>query len=288
MQKSDLVTTIETIGPATAKAYLAKMAANRKASPKIIRRYADAMRAGAWKLNHQGIAFDDQGRLCDGQHRLLAVVQSGATIKSQVSRYKTSAPMAILDSGRSRSPGDRIVLAGLVQSHGKDVASILNAMMYVESPHATRAFQPHEIEILIGADGEHVKWSMEVFQLGKKQWNSIIRGGFAYCRAFAREQVEELAGLVVDQAGYAEQSAAHTFVRALVDGRFTGNGGHGQRIDMMSRVLRCIQAHVDGERLPRLMTNLTPLAWASDEREARGLLMADQIRLDEQEPVCAH
>lgn len=40
---------------------------------------AEEMRRGEWKLTHQGIAFGTSGRLLDGQHRLMAIVESGTT-----------------------------------------------------------------------------------------------------------------------------------------------------------------------------------------------------------------
>jgi len=36
------------------------------------RGFAEAMRRGEWMVTHQGIAFDTQGVLVDGQHRLAA------------------------------------------------------------------------------------------------------------------------------------------------------------------------------------------------------------------------
>lgn len=88
-------TTIETITPKIAQAMLEKhltpfLAKNpncqRVFSQKVAEGYARAMRAGQWGLTHQGVAIDDTGFLIDGQHRLAAIVQSGVTIKLQVTR----------------------------------------------------------------------------------------------------------------------------------------------------------------------------------------------------------
>ena len=38
------------------------------------------MKAGHWRLTHQGIAFDPAGVLIDGQHRLWAIVESDTTL----------------------------------------------------------------------------------------------------------------------------------------------------------------------------------------------------------------
>lgn len=42
------------------------------------------LRAGRWVPNGSPIRFDTEGRLCDGQHRLLACVRSGVTLVDQV------------------------------------------------------------------------------------------------------------------------------------------------------------------------------------------------------------
>ena len=52
----------------------------RRQSQSVVESYARAMRAGQWLLTHQGIAIDTNGELVDGQHRLSAIVASGATV----------------------------------------------------------------------------------------------------------------------------------------------------------------------------------------------------------------
>ena len=80
--------TIEKITPAIAAAYLETVDTNkqRPLKQKKIDDYAAAMTHGHWVITHQGIAFDDDGNLCDGQHRLHAVIKSGVTIETQVTR----------------------------------------------------------------------------------------------------------------------------------------------------------------------------------------------------------
>jgi hypothetical protein len=80
--------TIEKITPAKASAYVATVdtSKQRPLKQKKIDDYAAAMSHGHWVLTHQGIAFDDEGNLCDGQHRMHAVIKSGATVEMQVTR----------------------------------------------------------------------------------------------------------------------------------------------------------------------------------------------------------
>ena len=70
-------TTLETITPSIAAAWLARNMNNRRPNQRIIDELAAAITAGLWHTTHQGIAFDELGQLIDGQHRLLAIVKAG-------------------------------------------------------------------------------------------------------------------------------------------------------------------------------------------------------------------
>lgn len=72
------------VTPEVAKSWLQKNGMNRRLSKSHVSRLAHQMREGKWVLNGQTICFDTDGRLLDGQHRLNAVVESGATVQMTV------------------------------------------------------------------------------------------------------------------------------------------------------------------------------------------------------------
>jgi len=94
--------TIDTVTPAKALAYLETMDGNRPVRQQKVDYYAAQMVAGLWRTTHQGIAFDDLGRLVDGQHRLWAIVQSGASVKLMIARGLTAPDVLALDNGLVR------------------------------------------------------------------------------------------------------------------------------------------------------------------------------------------
>jgi hypothetical protein len=76
---------------------------NRKPSKAKIDQHAGAMKAGRWLETHQGIAFDTEGKLIDGRHRLMAVVSAGVTVKMWVFPEQTRDTFDVIDTGYARA-----------------------------------------------------------------------------------------------------------------------------------------------------------------------------------------
>lgn len=132
---------IESISPSMAKAYLRQnIETNRKPKESKINGYARDMAAGDWKLTGEAIKFANTGELIDGQNRLSAIVQSGATITMLVVRNVESEAMSVIDSGAPRSVADALTILGLTETNSaKDlvaVARIHRAWSAGELPHA--------------------------------------------------------------------------------------------------------------------------------------------------------
>lgn len=98
------------VTPELASQWLDTAARNRALNPTTVDRYAAAMKRGDWMLTSQGIAFDEQDKLLDGQHRLTALVQADVTIPMLVVRAAQSRSQLVVDMGRKRTPYDQIGL----------------------------------------------------------------------------------------------------------------------------------------------------------------------------------
>jgi hypothetical protein len=68
------------VTPQIAEHWLESNVLNRQVRKSRVRTYARDMAAGKWQFNTQGITFATDGTLIDGQHRLKAVVESGASV----------------------------------------------------------------------------------------------------------------------------------------------------------------------------------------------------------------
>lgn len=119
-------TLTETITPPLAEEYLRhNYEHNRAIGHRDVNSYAGMMVRGEWILTHQGIAFDKEGNLIDGQHRLLAIVLSDSTIRMRVTRNADPAIVHVVDGGRKRSLKDSLQVRGEKQS--KNLAAVVSA-----------------------------------------------------------------------------------------------------------------------------------------------------------------
>ena len=95
------------VTPEKALEYLEKANAagvrNRSVSDARVKMFEDIIRKGEWRTTHQGIAFDKDGNLIDGQHRLWGCVDSEKPIQVVVTRGVAATDMTLIDRGRSRS-----------------------------------------------------------------------------------------------------------------------------------------------------------------------------------------
>lgn len=103
----------ETIDPETAEIYLKKSDGNkgrfgRKFLLSSVKDYAENMLNGEWVLTHQGIAFDCYDQLVDGHNRLQAIIETGVTVRMQVTRNLSDDAVKYLDRGRNRTNSDRL------------------------------------------------------------------------------------------------------------------------------------------------------------------------------------
>lgn len=76
------------ITPERAKQLLSTNKGNRNLSANKVLTYAKEMRAGNWKLTHQGIAISTDGNIIDGQHRLNAILTAHRPVKVLLTTVK--------------------------------------------------------------------------------------------------------------------------------------------------------------------------------------------------------
>ncbi|MFD8970514.1 hypothetical protein ACFV0C_36930 [Streptomyces sp. NPDC059568] len=96
---------IITVTPAMAKSWLdnRNLERNRRYSTTIEAKYASEIRAGLWKTSPQGVAFDWDGFLLDGQHRLGAIAKADIPVDLFVTVGWDPATFDVIDTGHKRA-----------------------------------------------------------------------------------------------------------------------------------------------------------------------------------------
>jgi len=90
-----------------ASEYLRKNTSNRRVRRASVERLIAAIKSGQWEVTHQGIAIGEDGKLIDGQHRLLAIVESGVAVKLLVSTDVPNSSSRYIDIHTKRDLADR-------------------------------------------------------------------------------------------------------------------------------------------------------------------------------------
>lgn len=100
-----LKTEVMNITPDIALQILERCSTNRNVTWSRVQMFAADMKRGAWRLTHQGIAFNCKGEMIDGQHRMWAVAESAIAQKFLATTYdgEESALMMPFDKGMVRN-----------------------------------------------------------------------------------------------------------------------------------------------------------------------------------------
>lgn len=191
-----------TMTPALAQSYLAKNTHNRPMNKSHVKFLSREMEAGRWKLNGDTICVNGT-RLLDGQHRLQAIVESGATVRVIV---VTGLPNDIFDTkdcGKRRGAADTLAIRG-----EKNYALLASAIVFVDRymtgqiDTKQRKYSPSEIEELLEKYGDGLRRSVNYCaKIGTKRLiQPSVLCGLHYI--FSR----------------LDESAADDFVKSLIGG----------------------------------------------------------------------
>ena len=97
-----------TITPAIAKEFLGSSRGNRAIKSSRVAQYRDNMLNNTFPVTFEAIGFDFNFRLCNGHHRLLAIVQAGIPVEMLVGINGSDASFEYTDTGANRSKSDQI------------------------------------------------------------------------------------------------------------------------------------------------------------------------------------
>lgn len=261
--RNGLVSKVEEIGPDQAAQYLRAMEQNRPIRTAWVRTLTTMILNDQWRLTHQGIAIDRDGRLVDGQHRLQAIISSGKTVPMMVTRGVDPESYGVLDCGARRSYDERVrldeqpernkwitrVVTGYLRATSTANATTRNisaqriAMVFEERPHAWR-------------------FGAEVYRAHTPMLRSQFVGAALamYHQADPDKAQEFLAGYLSG-----EHLGPTSPILRLREMKMT-YAGYGDKPDLYWKAVSACAAHRDGKKVERLYVAAIDMAGNENRR----------------------
>lgn len=109
---NSIKTDVVTITPRLARKLLEQNIQNRKVSPANLGKIKLIMERGEWELNGEAIKIAKDGRVLDGQHRLMAAAETETTFQTLIVYGLDDEVQETMDSGKSRTVADVLALRG--------------------------------------------------------------------------------------------------------------------------------------------------------------------------------
>lgn len=101
------------VTPDLAKQFLNNRRTNRTIKKNQVDKLVRDIKNGDFVTSSQGISFDSQGRLCDGQHRCSAIALAGVSVLMRADWDLTDEQVDVLDRGASRTIEDVLTMKGV-------------------------------------------------------------------------------------------------------------------------------------------------------------------------------
>lgn len=229
------------ITPAIATEWLKSNTSNRRISEPVVEAYAADMRAGAWKLTHQGIAFDTAGKLLDGQHRLHAIIKAGFPVTLAVTRGLSPSAQEVVDAQKPRSIADQLHLVDGLPNANK-YAGACRVIAEIDAGKSIDKSTLNGVRRIL-ADYQSDITDMLKAMRGTQFDSVTIVGPLAYCMAADREKIKVLAAQIRNGEGLKRTDPAYQ-IREWVQ-----KYGCRMRREVIAVVLRGAYAHLHGESL---------------------------------------
>lgn len=237
-----------------AKKWLGTNTHNRNISQSRVDTYATDILADKWHLTHQGIAFDKEGVLMDGQHRLLAVIlaqevagdEKKISVPMLVTWGVSREAMVVIDGMLVRKIGDQLHLFDGLEN-GRRYEAGCRVIRFIEKREYGGKLTVDMARDIIERHKSGLEWAIGTCTKDPIARAPII-GALAYAYPTDEEKVNAFAILLRDGTGEGWQKGhpAYTMREWLLRMEATSNR---DRNTIAVVTLRSLMAHLKSQPL---------------------------------------
>ncbi len=282
MAKAKIVMSTVSVNPEMAQAFLGNnWDRNRFLRDSRVGGWKRDMESGNWRLSHQGIAFDKDGNLIDGQHRmsaLAAIEDPEFTAEFTVFHYNVVCDaLGVFDIGLARSAADGMVTTGIIErENSRMVASVAAALRSGISRSLTSPTHD-EIRETLTTYRDELDWACEQ---SPATLTSPVRAAFAYAWPMDKAVVSKMWTTTATRVGMAAGSPELALTKAIEQSKNRGN--RTGRNDLFAMALAAIMHKTQGRNIAHLATpqeDKTPVAISFFSSKRRGMGLPDGVAL---------
>lgn len=246
---------IVTVTPEMASRWLEANTHNRSLNSKYAQLLADEMRGGRWQFTHQPIAFDENGVLIDGQHRLTGVVLSGITCDFVVAFGMKPESQLVVDKNKLRSSHESITLADRLGVVTAAQIAVLRSMVAGVGQKPGKMSVTKE-EKKLGLHLEAINFAIATSG-GSDQVKGLRSGPVRAVLARAWYSIEtdvilDFASVVKSGVARREEQLPAGLLRSYLQDVDGTGGGYKVRAERYGKTERALFAFVHGEPISRL------------------------------------
>ena len=231
------------VTPEMAGVMLERNTKNRPCRRQTVAHYARQMSEGKWHYTRVPVIFSIDGVLIDGQHRLRAIIESGATVKMDLAFGAPADSFSFIDVGKGRSASD------IFSIHGVKNSSLMAA--------AVRWVVGYETNTL-NAKGGGAYTADELYEF--YQNHEGLQDSYHAAWLFSKTRLAPPAMMCALHYLMAKKNRAQA--DAFFEGVAEGVGLTKGAPALALRNKLILNASSDEKRSPRKMAGLTVRAWA--------------------------
>ena len=227
----------------------------RPINTKVVENYATDMKAGNWGVTGQGISFDENGNLMDGQHRLSAIVKAGVTmdmvvlwgVPQRVSDQIKS--IDVIDIGRKRNVGQQLRIDGF--QYYMEIATTARCLLMLCNGNKRRdTSQPQTISVanLMRNNISKIIQILSAEGRSKQKLRGYILAPLVLFGTADPDTAELFATEFVEMTGLSKTSPVLQFIRFL-ERPTTIKGGTDYSLMAMSVLSSALYSYANGKRV---------------------------------------
>ncbi len=254
---------VEDITPEYAQKILEyKNSNNRIVRKANLNKLVQSINSDEWQITNQGIAFDCEGNLLDGQHRLMAIVKTGKTLKMMVARNMDAKIFNVVDTGTARMASDILHIGGCSHNSKQIAAAIKVYLFYKKYPSGswTHCIKSTHNEIFACYKQNELSWNnINIFISSSYRKFAFFNKGVGIAfykllldKGYSTEVIESFYTKFSQGSNLDVDDPMLSFRNQLMQKAFRNRGSSTQRF-LLNCFIRLFNMHMKGTKKTRFM-----------------------------------